>query len=102
MKTEEQAIAAPLKTTEAARALGVSRATVYRMINDGRLIAYEPIRGQLRIEPSEIERIKQETRRHPRESDDGPMIKPAARAIGSRPGTTLREQLTAIRGETAA
>lgn len=93
----------PLKPAAAALALGISRATIYRMISDGRLAAFEPVPGQLRIEPAEIDRVKQETRRRPRATEEGPMLQPPRRVSTERDSSgSLREQLTAIRGGQAA
>lgn len=65
-----------LSPREVAVALGVSRAAVYRLIEDGELPAYK-VRGRLRIEPGEVRAFKQRNRVRPRNRHRVPMYEPA-------------------------
>jgi excisionase family DNA binding protein len=88
---------APLTVPEAAHALGVSRATVYRLIHSGQLAAFDPTgAGSLRIEHSEVTAHKQRTRVRPR-MPATPMLaaSPARRSIADQ--ASLRDRLQAIR-----
>lgn len=90
-------LVAPLTVPQAAHALGVSRATVYRLIHSGQLAAFDPTgTGSLRIERSEVNTHKQRTRVRPR-TPATPMLpaSPARRTIADQ--GSLRDRLQAIR-----
>ena len=87
----------PLTVNQAAMSLGVSRATVYRLIHSGRLAAFDPTgSGSLRIEHSEVEAHKQRSRVRPH-APPSPMLaaSPARRTIAEQ--TSLRDRLQKTR-----
>ncbi len=93
----DTAVAAPLTVTQAATGLGVSRATVYRLIHSGKLAAFDPTgTGSLRVERSEVEAHKQRTRVRPNTSSS-PMLaaSPSRRTIAEQ--TSLRDRLQKTR-----
>lgn len=84
----------PLTPSQVAESLNLGRATVYRAIQDGELTAYK-VRGQLRIEPEELEAFKQRNRVEPREQ---PGFEPPT-PRQSPAGDTFAGELRVIRNE---
>ena len=54
-----------LSPLEVARELGLSRSAVYRLIEDGQLVAYK-VRGRLRVERGELCALRERCRVAPR------------------------------------
>ena len=59
-----------LSPLEVARELGLSRSAVYRLIEDGELVAYK-VRGRLRVEHSDLEALRERCRVAPRGRSSG-------------------------------
>ena len=64
-----------LSPLEVARELGLSRSAVYRLIEEGELVAYK-VRGRLRVERGELDALRDRCRVSPRGRRTTPVFEP--------------------------
>jgi excisionase family DNA binding protein len=89
---EEAGRVSDLSPLEVASELGLSRSAVYRLIEQGELVAYK-VRGRLRVEPAEVRALRERCRVAPRRRDAWAVFEPVLPGrveAGSRFGSDLR------------
>jgi excisionase family DNA binding protein len=64
-----------LSPLEVARELGLSRSAVYRLIEDGELVAYK-VQGRLRVERGDLQALRERSRVPPRDRRRGEAFEP--------------------------
>ena len=81
-----------LSPRQVASELGLSRSAVYRLIDQGELVAYK-VRGRLRVEPAEVRALRERCRVAPRGRDAAAAFEPVLPVrveVGGRFGSDLR------------